>query len=446
MTAKISLPLFVLFITFCTAFGQQVNSVTYQSGTLPPQATMIIRNAHIVTVSGPEIPNGSLLIRNGKIEAVGNVSTVPAGAVEIDATGLTVFPGMIDAGTSIGLVEIPTGAPGTVDTSETGDMNPNAMAIVSISPYSAHIGVTRVNGITNAVSLPQGGVISGQAALINLAGTTPSEMAVLPTAGLVINYPRAATSTFDNFFNRQSLNLTEAITQRDKQVEQLRNLLRDAAAYGNAQDAFAKDPKLPRPDRNPVLESLVPYVRGQRPVIFRAGREVDIRNAIAFAGEMKLKPIILGGYDAVKVATLLKQKNVPVIVTDVLDLPQNDDDFYDVLYETPEKLNQAGVAFCISTGNYGAEVRDLPYNAGMASAFGLSHDEAIRSVTLYPARIFGVDDRLGSIEPGKMANLVITDGDLLDARTHTRYLFIDGRQMPLTNRHTVLWDAFKDRK
>src|SRR4051794_35070874 len=191
MTAKISLPLFVLFITVCTAFGQQVNSVTYQSGTLPPQATMIIRNAHIVTVSGPEIPNGSLLIRNGKIEAVGNVSTVPAGAVEIDATGLTVFPGMIDAGTSIGLVEIPTGAPGTVDTSETGDMNPNAMAIVSISPYSAHIGVTRVNGITNAVSLPQGGVISGQAALINLAGTTPSEMAVLPTAGLVINYPRA---------------------------------------------------------------------------------------------------------------------------------------------------------------------------------------------------------------------------------------------------------------
>jgi imidazolonepropionase-like amidohydrolase len=130
----------------------------------------------------------------------------------------------------------------------------------------------------------------------------------------------------------------------------------------------------------------------------------------------------------------------------VLALPQQEDDFYDVLYATPAKLREAGVRFCISTGDSAPEVRDLPYNAGMAAAFGLTNDEALKAVTLYPAQIFGVGDRMGSIEVGKIANLVVTDGDLLDARTHTRYLFIDGRQLPLTSRHTELYDAFKNRK
>lgn len=426
--------------------AQQINDAAYQQGVLPSQGTFAIKNAHIFPVSGPEIPNGIVIIRNGKIDAVGTSVSVPAGAQEIDATGLNLYPGMIDAGTSMGLVEVGQGAPGTVDLAEVGDMNPNSMAIVAVNPYSAHIAITRVNGITSVVTLPQGGTISGQAALINLAGTTPREMAVLTSAALVINFPRAGTTTFDAFFNRQQANITEAITQRDKQIEELRKLLRNAQAYGQTQDAYANDPKLPRPDRNTVLESLVPFARGQRPVMIRADREVDIRGALKFAEEMKLKPIILGGYDSAKVASLLKQKDVPVIVTGVLDLPQREDDFYDVLYETPYRLREAGVRFCISTGNTAAEVRDLPYNAGMAAAFGLSHDEAIKAVTLYPAQIFGVSDRLGSIETGKAANIVITDGDLLDARAHTRYLFIDGRQLPLTNRHTELYDAFKDRK
>jgi imidazolonepropionase-like amidohydrolase len=353
---------------------------------------------------------------------------------------------MIDAGTSMGLVEVPQGAPGTADTTEVGDMNPNSKAIVAVSPYSAHIAVTRVNGITTVVTMPLGGVISGQAALINLVGTTPKEMAISPSIALVINFPRAGGATFDAFFNRQQANLAEAVTARDKQINELRKLLNDAMAYGKAQDAYASDPKLPRPNRNTVLESLVPFVRGERPVIFRAEREVEIRGAVKFAGELKLKPIILGGYDAAKVASLLKQQDVPVIITGVLELPQMEDDYYDSLYELPAKLKEAGVRFCISTGNSAAEVRDLPYNAGMASAFGLSHDEALKAVTLYPAQIFGVSNRIGSLEVGKDANLVITDGDLLDARTHTRYLFIDGRQLPLTNRHTELYDAFKNRK
>ena len=166
----------------------------------------------------------------------------------------------------------------------------------------------------------------------------------------------------------------------------------------------------------------MPYVRGERPVIFRADREAEIRGAVRFAEEMKLKAIILGGNDAAKVAALLKEKNVPVILTGVFDLPGREDDAYDVLYEQPAKLQEAGVRFCISTGDPGAEARNLPLYAGMASAFGLSKADAVKSVTLYAAQIMNVADRLGSIEPGKMANLVITDGDLLRrARTFGIY-------------------------
>ncbi len=223
-------------------------------------------------------------------------------------------------------------------------------------------------------------------------------------------------------------------------------MLRDAEAYGRAHDAYRNDARLPRPDVNTTLAALVPYVRGERPVMFRAERERDIRAAVRFADEMKLKPIIIGGNEASQAAPLLKERDVPVILTGTLDLPPREDDHYDVLYENAAKLQRAGVRFCISTGDTGAQVRNLPFHAGMAAAFGLPRAEALKAVTLYPARIMNVGDRLGSIEPGKIANLVITDGDLLEARTNVRYLFIEGRQIPLVSRHTELYDQFKDRK
>jgi len=436
----------ILFTTSVAA--QQLGYPTAQEGVMPARGTFAIRNARIVTVSGADIENGTVVIRDGRIEAVGANVSVPAGAQSIDGRGLSVYPGMIDAGTNMGLVEVPQGANGTVDLSEVGDLNPNAKAIIAVNPHSAHIAVTRVEGITNTLTAPTGGLISGQAALINLLGTAPKEMAVVPQVALVINYPRIGGGGGGGFggFQQAPANLSETLAANERQVEQIRKMLRDAEAYGRSQDAYAKDKSLPRPDRSVVLEPLVAYVRGEQPVIFRADREAEIRGVVRFADEMKLKAIILGGNDAWKVASLLKDKNVPVILTGIFSLPMREDDAYDALYENASKLQQAGVRFCISTGDAGAEVRNLAQYAGMAAAFGLSKADAVKSVTLYPAQILNVSDRLGSIEAGKMANLVVTDGDLLEIRSHIRYLFIDGRPVVLTSRHTELNDAFKNRK
>jgi imidazolonepropionase-like amidohydrolase len=429
---------------FGAASAQDIVSPAQLETSAP--GTYVIRNARVVTVSGADVENGTVVISDGKIASVGANASAPAGATEIDARGLFVYPGMIDAGTSMALVEIESGAPGTVDTNELGDMNPNAMAWVALNPHSAHLDVTRVAGVTNAVSLPQGGLISGQAALINLSGTSQKELAVVPTVALVINFPTLGGG--GGFFAQQQQGITpDAVTARERRVEEMRRMLRDAEAYGRAQDAFARDPKsVPRPVSDLKLAALVPYARGERPVVFRAERERDIRAALNFAQEMKLKAVLLGGSEAWKAAALLKERNVPVILDGTLNLPLREDDPYDSLYENAAKLQRAGVRFAISTGDSGAHVRDLPFHAGMAAAFGLPKAEALKAVTLYPAQIMGVGDRLGSIEAGKIANLVVTDGDLLEARTNVRHLFIGGRQIPLVSRHTMLYDQFKDRK
>jgi imidazolonepropionase-like amidohydrolase len=407
-----------------------------------------IKNAKIVTVTGADISRGTVVIgADGKIIAVGADVVVPANATSIDATGLTVYPGMMDAGTSMGLSEIGQGAASTVDVSETGSFNPNAQAIFALNPHSAHVGVTRVVGITHVVSLPSGGIISGQGAIVNLAGWTAPEMQVVPRAALVINLPRSgfAGRGFAAFLAaQQGGNTQDANRVRERQLDSLRQILRDAEAYGKAIDAADKDKTL-RVQRDVVLAALVPAVRGQMPVVFTADRAADIRTAVSFAKEMKLKPVILGGADAFQVAALLKENDVPVIMNQILSLPRREDDPYDVNYSGPGKLQKAGVRFAISAGDEGAEVRNLPYTAGMASAFGLPKDEALKSVTLYPAQIMGVADKFGSIEVGKVANLAVMDGDILEAKTNTRYLFIDGRPVPLGTKHTEMNELFKDR-
>ena len=440
--------LFVLLLTvhFLLLNVSAQNDASQQNQT-GRAGTFAITNARIVTVSGATIENGTVVIQNGKITAVGANVTAPSGAETIDAKGLSVYPGMIDAGTSMGLVEISGGVPASVDVSETGTMNSNAKAIIGINPHSAHINVTRVNGITTVLSMPRGGVISGQAAIINLNGSTQGEMAVVPNFGLVVNFPRVSTfGGFNPGAGGQTVDMTQAVRTRDRNLEDLKKMFADAESYAKVQEAYGRDKSLPSPTTDLRMEAMIAYARGDKPIIFTAERERDIRGVVNFVKGTKFKAIIMGGQEAWKVANELKQSNISVIYTHIYSLPVRDDDPYDYLFEAPAKLQQAGVKFCISSGDAGAETRDLPYHAGLASAYGLAKDEALKSVTLYPAQILGISDRLGSIETGKIANLVVTDGDLLEPRTNIRHLFINGRMLPLTSRHTELYDSFKDRK
>lgn len=413
------------------------------------QGTFAIRNARIVPVSGPTIANGTIVISGGRITAIGANAAVPANAQVIDGAGLSVYPGMMDAGTQMGLAEVSQGANATMDNAETGSYNPNAIAYYGMNPHSAHIAVTRVVGITHVLSRPSSGVISGQATLANLAGWTPSAMSIQQKAALVVTLPRAGGG-FGGFggggFGGGGGNQANAARTRDAQMDSLKSMLAHAKAYGVAMDAAAKDRTLPGVVTDVKLAALVPYVRGELPVVFNADRAVDIRTSLEFAKEQGLKPIIMGGREAVEVADLLKSHNAPVIFTGLRNLPSREDDPYDINFTVPARLKAAGVQFALTSGDGGAGVRDLPYIAGMAAAFGLSQDDALRAVTLWPAQIFGVGDKLGTLEVGKMANLVVVDGDLLEVRTVTKHLFIDGRPVPLDSRHTVLYETHKARR
>jgi imidazolonepropionase-like amidohydrolase len=440
-----------LAVTACAsapaALGAQLGSFNPAPG---PHGVFAIKNARIVTVSGPEIANGTVVIgMDGKIQAVGANVAIPANAKVIDAVGMSVYPGMMDGGTSMGLSEIGQGAAATVDVSEVGSFNPNVLAFFGMNPHSAHIAVTRVVGVTHVVTRPTGGIISGTAALVNLAGWTQPEMEVSRSFAMAISLPGAFGG--GRGFGGGGRGLAgdanaNAGMLRARQLDSLRTILRDADAYAKAKDAYAKDKSLPRPKDDVVLASLVPVVKGEMPVIFTAGRAADMKEAVLFAEEFHLKPIILGTTDAVNAAAFLKQHNVPVLITNVRALPSRDDDPYDINFSAPSKLVAAGVKIAITSGNGGSAVRDLPYVAGMTAAYGMSKEDALKSVTLWPAQIFGVDRKFGSIEVGKVANLVVMTGDMLEPRTDTKALFIDGRPVPLDSKHSDLYNLFKDRK
>ncbi len=412
--------------------------------------TFAIVGAKIFTVSGAVIENGTVVIQNGKIMAVGSGVSVPSGAERIEGRGLSVYPGMIDSATGLGLVEIGQGANATVDSAEIASNNANAKAITAVNPHTSHVNVTRVNGITAVMSAPSGGLIAGQGTVINLNGSTQAEMSVEPTVALVVNFPRVAQGGgfgggFGGFGGGQQIDFSEAVRRRDTQVEELKKIFTAALNHAKAMEAYAKDKTLPLVPTNLAMEAMIPYVRGEKMIAFTAERERDIKAVIKFISEMKVKGILVGGQEAWKVADDLKKNNIPVIFTHIYSLPVRDDDPYDYLFEGPAKLQAAGVKFAIATGDQGAEARDLPYQAGLAGAYGLPQDEALKAVTLYPAQILGVSDRMGSIEVGKLGNLVVTDGDLLDPRTNVKQLFINGRLIPLTSRHTELFDSFKER-
>lgn len=406
------------------------------------KGTVAIRNATIYPVTSAPISNGTIVFSNGVITAIGANVTLPPNAMVIDGAGLSVYPGMIDSGTNVGLTEIDSVA-GTVDTAEIGDFNPNAMAAVAINPHSEVIPVTRVNGVTHVVSVPDGGIISGQSALIQLAGWTPPEMVVKAPLAMHIRFPRLRSAPLSGVPQDEEAE-KELRKSYTKELDKLRDVLRDAQAYSKAATARAADKNVRRFDRDLILEALVPVVEGRVPVVMHAQQARDIKAALEFGDEFKLKMILSGGHDVGRVINELKSRNVPVILGPVLSLPQREDDPYDLLFTNAKTLHDNGIRFAMQTQD-AHNARNLPYNAGSAAAFGLPKDVALKAITIFPAEIFGVAGKLGSLEVGKQANVIVTDGDPLEMRTNVRRVFIAGEEIPMDSRHTLLYEKFRKR-
>ncbi len=399
--------------------------------------SFLLRGATIHPISGPAIPDGMLLVRDGKIADVGAKLAVPRGVRVIEAKGLHVYPGLIDSATQIGLAEI-TSVRETVDTVEIGDFNPQLRAIVAVHPASEHIPVTRANGITTVVTAPGGGVISGQAALIHLDGWTWEQMQVRSPIAMILQFP-VIQAGGTRGVGRARTPYPEAKRRYERQLHQLREFFEQARRYQKAKQAGA-----PGFRTDAKMEAMLPVLEGKLPLVARVVRERAIREAIAFAESQKVRLVLAEAREADKVADLIKQKNIPVILGPTLALPLEEDDPYDRSYTLPAVLHKAGVKFAFASFST-SFARNLPYQAAMAVAFGLPHDEALRALTLYPAEIWGVSEMLGSIEKGKLGDLIVTDGDPLETRTQIRQVFIQGRVVDLNNKHLRLYEQYMKR-
>lgn len=390
-----------------------------------------------VTVHNPgrDAVVADVRIDKGKIDSIGR-NLDDDGATVYDTKGLHIFPGLIDAGTQVGLTEIGS-AKETQDFSEGGDFQPDLRATTAVNPESELIPVTRANGVLSVVVRPIGGVVGGQAGIINLAGWVPKDMTIVDQLALHIEFP-SESPVFRMDPSTAGIGRAVAKKQREEKIKKLKDLFDEAKRYEASRKANPDSPITPR------LEAMLPYVRGERPVIVSAERKPEIADAIKLADELKFKMILSGATDAWKVADDLKKRDIPVIVGPVMSLPVEKDDPYDAPYANAAKLYRAGVRFCIrSTGSSNA--RNLPYEAAMATSYGLPADEALKAVTMYPAEILGVGDQLGSIDTGKRANLVLTNGDLLQPSTQVLGLFIDGKPLEPTSKQTKLYEKYRER-
>jgi imidazolonepropionase-like amidohydrolase len=414
-----------------------------------PAATYAITHAKIFTLTGPAIDDGTLVIRDGKIAAVGANVTVPAGAQVIDAKGLQVYPGLFDPITQMGLREIGA-VSATVDSTETGAYNPDVVAAEAVLPSSEHIPVTRAAGITEVLAVPASGgfdssgsdgVLGGQASAIHLAGWTISDMLLKKSVAMVLNWPEMRTESFDfSTFSRKQKSFKEAKEEYEKQVNDVTEWLERARHYAQAMGHGGPADY----QRDLKLEALVPVTRGELPVLVFADRSREIRAAVEFCDKQKLKMILAGGTEAYKVKDLLRSKGVPVILRPILTEPLEEDDAYDRLLTQPSELAAAGVKFAFGSFD-NSFARRLGQQAANAVAYGLPYDEALKAVTLYPAQIFGLADQVGTLETGKVANLIVTTGDPLELTTDVKFLFIKGQETSLNNKHLALYEKYSNR-
>lgn len=426
--------------TYLLAAGLLVSVVpsAFAQNAIPaprPSKPVALVGATIHTVSGGVIDRGTVVIVGDTIAAVGAAVSVPAGAERVDVTGKHIFPGIVEATSGIGLEEINLGSPGTMDQAETGSINPNIRADVAVHPESEHIPVARSGGITVAAVCPQGGLISGLAAAMMLEGWTWEEMTLKGSLGLVVNWPTMVHTP--NPFSSQTRE--EWMKQRNQQLAELRSAFENARAYRTAKTS-GSGPL----DTDPRWEAMIPVLEGRVPLIVNANELSQIQSAIAFAEEQSVRMILAGGSDSWRVADRLKSRDIPVIVADIQNAGRRWE-AYDAIFSLPKKLHDAGVRFCITGDRSSSNARNVPFHAAQAWAYGLPHDVALRSITLAPAQILGIADRVGSIEAGKDANLIVADGDILEIRSTIHQVYIQGRKVDMRDKHTRLYEKYQEK-
>jgi len=398
-----------------------------------------ITNATIHTVTDGVINYGTVLIKGETIIQVSQNVRIPSDYKRIDASGKHVYPGFMDAGTQLGLQEI--GAVDvTNDQAELGEFNPHVRAFTAINPSSVSIPVTRVNGVTHVISMPVSGRISGKATLIDLYGYSPDSMAVQPNSAVHLNWPNAQKGGWwDDRSDK------EVQKEYKKNLKEVNDFWSKAEFYNKMMEAYERNPQnKEKPDANKKMQAMREVVTGEVPVIISVDAKKNILNALEWIKEHPDARFVLAGVqDGWRVADEIAEAGVPCLVS-TLYTPERDYDNYQRPYQNPGKLHQAGVKVAIATGGV-ENVRNAPYHAGYAATYGLGKEEALKAITINAAEIFGVDDKLGSIEAGKQANLFIAEGDPFEPMNHITQVFIRGYKIPMVSRHTQLHKEYLNR-
>ncbi|MGB4849759.1 MAG: amidohydrolase family protein, partial [Saprospiraceae bacterium] len=404
--------------------AQQVEKSTF--------GVFALTNATIETVTKGRLENATVVIRNGKIEAVGTNVTIPADAQVIDCKGLTVYPGMVDSGTHLGLQEIESISV-TQDYDEVGELTPEMQALTAINPNSVLIPVTRVSGVTSVIASPSGGLFPGTAALINLQGYTPEQM-YGGFKAIVMNFP--STGRRGRYDRRTDEDVKKDSDKAIKKLNETWERVKTYAAIDSSTNGKA--------DYNPQLAALVPVYRGKATAMIEVNKESDILSALKWIKDNKIKAILTGVDEGWRVADSIALAGIPVITGPVISQPTRESDRYDAGYKNAGIMHKAGVKVAIRTDD-AENVRNLPFNAGFAAAYGMSKEDAMKAVTIVPAEIFGVADKIGSIEVGKDANIFVSTGDPFEPATQIKQLFISGWHVPLESRQTLLYEEFLKR-
>ncbi len=405
------------------------------------QGPYALTNAQILVTPSDTVANGTVVIRDDSIAAVGPNVSVPSDAEAIDVAGQTIYPGFIDSGTHLGLQEVGSLSE-TQDFNEIGDLTSHMNALTAVNPNTVHVPTTRVHGITAVITEPETGMLPGTAALIGLHGYTPEQMHLGGVTLTKLDFPSIGRQGPSDDRSPETIK-----KESEEALDKLNEVWDAAERYAAIDSAVAVQPEARRqPTHLPAMESLVPVIRGEQPILISANAASDISEALDWAEERGvLDQVILGGaLEGWRVADEIAAAGVPVLVGSIMQPPTRESDRYDKAYRTPALLHDAGVPVALRSGKT-ENVRNLVFHAGFAASHGLGKTDALRAITTTPAQIFDVEDHVGTIEAGKRANLFVANGDPLQPDTDVQHLFIDGYKLPLDNRQTRLYDEFLNR-